>query len=338
MKTLIIKLVLLTISVTSFTQLAVNHINVSRYKNFDPARFNYLNENLEEYNVYFVGSSRFGRQIHPVLFDSLNTDLGYHSYNYSFDAAYAPTTINLAEELIDKIPDDLKMLILELSPLEFSGNMDADHIARTIPWYTLEDFLFLAQSTHLLTPKISEQLRLWKNQVYLFTYNVLDIGEFWKRLKLSLNHYISDSREILCSTEVISDHKEIVKLQASTIANLPEQLATYDLNLTNSPYLRRVNSLQKKCTNQHIELILVVTPKMQQPDIRYIESLAKLIDQDNVIRVNDSKEYSQYYTIEYASDADHLNNKAVNLYTSNISSSIRNLTMKNQIKSIREIP
>lgn len=327
MKTLIIKLVLLTISVTSFTQLAVNHINVSRYKNFDPCRFNYLNENLDNYNVFFVGSSRFGRQLDPELFDSLNAELGYSSYNYSFDAAYAPTTINLAEELIDKIPGDLKLLILELSPLEFSGKMDAGHIARTIPWYTLEDFLFLAQSTHLFTPKISEQLRLWKNQVYLFIYNLLDIGEFWKRLLLSNNNCMSTTREI-SPIETIPDAKEIQKLEELKLANLPEQLAKYKLDVSRSPYLERIKSLEKKCSKHHAILILVVTPKMTIQDIRFSESMAKAIDSGLVLRLNDAIRYKDYYDTQFAADAGHLNKKGVHQYTSDISSSIRDIIPK----------
>jgi len=322
---LAVKLLGLCLSVILITNWSVSQVDVLPRKNFDPCRMNYMSNNLGYYNVVFVGSSRFGRQIDTKLFDSLHADLGFHSYNYSFDAAFSPTSINLANDLLEYNGDKPHLLILELAPIEFMGELDPSHVARSIAWYSWDDFAFLLNSRSGKSVSTIEFVRISFNRFYLFTYRIFSIGEFWKRIILSRNNCGSKQNSFEPMTELGKTPKLLQELDEIREANTTKNLTSYQLNLSSSSYLERLNQLEEKCLKRNIQLLTVIAPRMKKGDIAFLESLAKLLNQQNLIRLNSSDEYPELYSAELTADLGHLNEKGIRVFTENLSSNIRSI-------------
>ncbi len=313
---------LLVIAITNFS---LSLIGGLPYKNFDPCRMNFISDNLQDYNVLFIGSSRFGRQIDPVQFDSATADYRFHSYNYSFDAAFAPTTINLANHLLDDDSHKIELIILELTPIEFTDRLDPDHVARSIGWYSMDDFAFLANSRSGKSEIMTESLRTSANRFFLLTYRTLAVGEFWKRIVLNADDCSSNS-----NTAEPLPRKEMTaalntKMNEIREANSNKNLQSYNLDLSSSSYLNKLNLLDSRCKEADIQLIMVVSPRMDIEEIRYVESLAKLLDQKNVVRLNSATEHPILYSSALTADAKHFNKDGIPIFTESLTSCIRTI-------------
>jgi hypothetical protein len=261
---------------------------------------------------------------------SLNSDFGFNSYNCSFDAAFAPTSINLANELLEYNNGSIKVLVLELAPIEFMRELYPSHVARSVDWYNLDDFAFLLDSIREKAVRFIEFTRISLNRFYLLSYRVFSVGEFWKRLTLSRNNCesINDSPGPLPEPEKKS--KLLQELNEIRDANASESRTSYTLILSSSSCL---TSLEKKCQKRSVLLIAVVAPKMKEEEIGYIESLAKPLDQKNLIRLNNSDKYPTLYSTALTADAGHINEKGIPIFTECMSSSIRTIIQSNTINS-----
>jgi len=320
---LTVKVIGLCLLVILITNWSVSQVKVLRYKNFDPYRVNHLHHNLNDYNVLFVGSSRFGRQIDVKLFDSITTNLNFHSYNYSFDAAFAPTSINLANDVLKQSSSNLKVLILELAPIEFMGELDPGHVSRSVNWYSLYDLQFLYSSGSGASGSFYDQLETSLNRFYLTAYRMFSVGEFWKRSLLSKETCELAGTGANPLPELKKTPELILKLDEIRHSNSTERLASYNLDLSSSSYLIALNRLAKKCQKRNIRLLTVVAPKMEATGISFIESLAKLLNQKNLIRLNNADEYPALYSTELTADPGHLNAKGVQSFTEYLSLQVR---------------
>ena len=329
---LTVKMIGFCLLVILLTNWSVSQVSVLRFKNFDPCSINHIHQNLSDYNVLFVGSSRFGRQIDTELFDSINARLNYHSFNYSFDAAFAPTSINLANTVLAQPDNNLKLLILELAPIEFTGELDPGFVTRSINWYSLGDFIFLLRSGIGASLSFLDQVSLGLNQSYLFAYRVFSVGEFWKRIALnkdsckSTNYKIDPLPEANKTPQLLDNLNDIRK------ANTTDKLKSYNLDLTSSSYLDALNDLDDDCKKRGITLITVVAPKLESSDIFYIESLAKLLDQKNLIRLNNADEYYALYGGALAADSEHINSKGIRPFTEDLSLSVEKIMQQKTVE------
>ena len=319
MKELTVKMIGFCFLVILVTNWVVSQVGVLRFKNFDPCSVNHIHQNLSEYNVLFVGSSRFGRQIDAKLFDSINVNLNYRSFNYSFDAAFAPTSINLANTVLAQPNNNLKVLILELTPIEFMGELDQGFVTRSVNWYSLDDFIFLLRSGSGASLCLVNQVGLVFNRFYLIAHRMFSIGEFWKRIALSKENCKSANYKVDPLPEAIKTSELLHELNDIRQANTTDKLKSYNLDLTSSSYLNALSNLNEKCQRRGIKLITVVTPKLAPSNIHYVESLAKLLNQENVIRLNNSDEYPALYSAALTADSKHINSKGIRPFTEYLS-------------------
>ena len=322
---LLVKMIGFCIVVILITNWSISQVNVLRYTNFGPCSVNHIHKNLSDYNVLFVGSSRFGRQIDTELFDSMNTNLNFHSYNYSFDAAFAPTSLNLANSVLAQRNNNLKVLILELTPIEFAGELDPGFVTRSINWYSFNDFLFLLQSESGVAMGFFNRVCLALHRVYLFAHRTLSVGEFWKRVVMSKESCSSANSSTNPLPEIKKTPELLRELNEIRAANTTEKLASYNLDLSSSSYLHALNKLNEECRKRNIELITVVAPRLGSVGITYVESLAKLLNQETVLRLNDADEYAQLYGTALTSDPGHLNEKGIRLFTEYVSAGVQHI-------------
>jgi len=83
------------------------------------AKIKYLEENQEEYDTYFFGSSHIYRQISPVVFDNFS-NLSIKSYNLGAPATFVPETYYLLENFL-KQSDSVnnKYIFVELQGISY---------------------------------------------------------------------------------------------------------------------------------------------------------------------------------------------------------------------------
>ena len=97
---------------------------------------------------------------------------------------------------------------------------------------------------------------------------------------------------------------------------------SFSADLENSSYFKRLKLLERTCASKNIELVYVVAPRMNLADIKYIESMAKELDQQRVLRLNIFDVEEAIYSDSLTADAKHVNKKGIELFTSTLSKGI----------------
>jgi len=324
LKKLIVKTLILLVVIVGITETFVSILVLPDYMDLDPCRFQYISKRYSDYNVYFIGSSRFGRQLDPILFDSLNRDLHIRSYNLSFDDAKAPITLNIAEELLALPELEMRLMILELTTLDQPKNLSEVLFNRRRNWYTIEDFSFIMHELQLYGADVLTTLKICGLHHMQLAHRIINVGVFWNKFKLAANDCMDNSRTINSfEKQRHFDSNFEQKVNQIAKANLPRNLDSYNLDLTRSAYHKRIMRLKNLCRKKGIQLVLVVAPKMEENAIRYVQSLARTFDQNMVIELHNAETYSKFYELIYSADSEHINKNAVPAYTAEMSKKLR---------------
>ena len=136
------------------------------------AKLDWLETHGEEYDTFFIGSSRVHRQIIPDLFDAEMAALGVktNSFNLSGDGMRPPEDEFVMERAFAGRTSPVRLILVECNPLE-SGIADDDGgTARAVYWHDA-----------------SRMMRLWRNcwtrACAPETTTSRYVSRVWKRLR-----------------------------------------------------------------------------------------------------------------------------------------------------------
>ena len=111
------------------------------------AKYEYYRERAGSYDTLFIGSSRFYRQISPATFDGIVSDAKpLQSFNLGVSAFPAPQPFWLYEHILKDNPEQLKYVLLEISPLGDLPPANNLHTRRFVYWYNLKHTILLIRS------------------------------------------------------------------------------------------------------------------------------------------------------------------------------------------------
>ena len=300
------------------------------------SKIKYLeNEGFKKHNTYFIGSSRFYRQINPLIFDTtLNQQTGdvVVSFNLGAPATFTPQTYYLYENFLNsKLAESTKYCFLELTEVD---NISADLIdeERSSYWITTKEFKFAI--TSFLKNKNITQLKKARNiSHYLVSFfkSLFHIGHFGQQITED-NYYSPEYlgsgqngyyplEEQLDFTTNSNVRNNLLKRNKSILNNSEiierrreESVASYNMDgvAIDQIQLQRINHLINKSKEKGIHLFLVLSPRSKVPElIRLGNSLSK----DHFIDLSNPNKYPELYQPEYSFDVGHLNTKGSEIYS-----------------------
>ncbi len=103
-------------------------------------KWDWFQERRDEFEVLFVGSSRFYHQVIPQQFDAeVARDGGakVRSFNFSYDAVWPPESYYLLRQILTLRPAHLKWVFIELQDIDFRLDDRNDATLRMSYWHDL---------------------------------------------------------------------------------------------------------------------------------------------------------------------------------------------------------
>lgn len=314
------------------------------------AKYDRFTADENQYNTVFIGTSRTFRHTDPAIFDSIT---GLRSFNFGIDGDGCPANYMLAKELFEiKKMTGIKYLVLELFPP--SGNLAWDmssgtlHTDKVLYKYGLEDYCFVIRSLCEIPEQKAEQLfldirshviNLLESSFKLgFVHRILNAkskGADSRLLGKMKNGFLAyDHEMILPNGEyLLKRHNEFV---ADSGENSERAEASVPGAVTNSEGEFRFHKdylyhIEQICNQNGVVLILVVHPRMSPEQLGYFHAfLADTTLQQRLIILDHSnfKRYPEYYELENAFDAGHLNSKGATQFTINLASDVNHIINK----------
>lgn len=293
------------------------------------AKMNNLNKVDKKFNTFFFGSSRFYRQVNPVLFDQEISDCKVKSYNLAAPATFCPQNYYLLENFLDSEPElniETKFCFIEL--------MDVDtispkllHQERTNYFLNTRYFTFALNSikSNRNLSKF-EKYKSIKKYLTSFIEKQLNLGHFSQQL-IKPNYYNEDYVGINGFYPLETELEQTLDL------NIKNNLIKRNLNLNKKGLLNKCNdydrskktnafidqihaekirNLIKKYGERNIKIIFVLAPRNISP------SLIKLydtIEHSNKINLCDPEKYPEFYSISNSFDLGHLNINGSEIFT-----------------------
>ena len=159
------------------------------------AKLDWLEAHGEEYDTFFIGSSRVHRQIIPDLFDAEMAALGVktNSFNLSGDGMRPPEDEFVMERAFAGRAAPVRLLLVECNPLEPGIADDDGGTARTVYWHDASRMMRLWRNcwTPLVAPERStgryvarvwKRLRDYPEHIQHWAWNAGRLGEGNERL------------------------------------------------------------------------------------------------------------------------------------------------------------
>jgi hypothetical protein len=138
-------------------------------------KWNYFQQRREQFNVVFLGSSRFFHQIIPAQFDAAVAAAGgpaTRSFNFAYDGMWPPESYYLVRQILATRPPQLKWLVIDLmdinAQLDSRNNStmrmtywhDAQHT-----WMALREVFASRQRWSIRQGLLLQHSRLWLTRV-----------------------------------------------------------------------------------------------------------------------------------------------------------------------------
>ncbi len=326
MKIFCYKILLFTLIILSINQILLALAPYSWGNPLVATKLAYLKKHADEYNTFFLGTSKFYRHIIPKGFDLLvNRDerIILNSFNLGSPGASNPENFYLLEKIINDKALNQDYLIVEFTPNNII-EIQNRHSARAI--YNM-DFIRLQYAIRIMLKS-----RFTENYDYLSF-----LTPFYKRVLLTgvLNELIDNlysepivpfKGKILAHRGFLTlgnkksrrdflERKDTLKRTSEEIKKLYKLLAE-SKKLHNPVYLAYAKKMINLAKKRGIKLLFVLTPRNTDPDTVFT---FYMIEPPDRIDLNDPIRFPEFYSEEYSWDMGHLNKKGASVFTKRLS-------------------
>lgn len=289
---------------------------------------NYFNKYKNQYNTFFIGSSRTFRHINPLIFDSIvnANGLTINSFNFGTPATYYPECFYVLENLIQN-NNHIKYVFLELQQVNDIGKVN----------------LFASKTFYYLNTKYLSFITNYAlNSNMNFLHKISFIGKYYiaylykliaARYLLILqkdssgdyvlgknkNGFLSLNDHLLLTT---AEYKEINNnrgklLKDTTVLRKRAEISIRSFgsgnynsnNYFNKYMINWVNKLNKL----NVKLYFIIPPRLKSYE-EFI-ALQKTEIGNRIINMADASLYPQFYQFKYSFDIGHLNKYGADVYT-----------------------
>jgi hypothetical protein len=299
-------------------------------------KINFYQENKNQINTLFVGTSRIYRQITPALFDSLNHGATV-SYNAAYDNLRPYRTFDYIKYL--EIDSSCKYLFIELiPPSRIGGNYNANPALFSIDYdkyFSIWDFSI--KSNYPIQFKVYYLLRY--SQAFFYKY--LGFG-LKKYIGLIISDYETELEPLSYSLEETRGFQpyqddpvlnENVKARRKQFLQNPEQTLKTIIRQSkpviskqiaiSDAYIDDWLHLEKRLMDRNIEVFYIITPRRKPYDLAYIATMRAFV-RGQVIDLSSPELYPSFYQKKYSFDEEHLNEKGAKIFTKELNNAFRN--------------
>lgn len=287
-------------------------------------------EKHNNYNTFFIGSSRVYYHINPLVFDSIvnNNFLDkIRSFNLGSDGMYLPENYYLLENLIKSE----QLLNAKYIFVELQNEPNRFRINRDEYWQNTRDLVFLSK---IILEKdkgsIISQYFFIANIVKSYIISFFDLDQFKSYILKQhsfnsnlLGKYQNGYLALNGKLEMIMNIKG--NIEGNRNIFLKDSLYLKKLNKEREikllietsekvsvTHLKRIQYLIDLAKNQNIQLIFFTSPMLTNPSLI---NLYKKLPKENRIALNQSPDFSNLLKKDNLYDIHHFNDKGARLYT-----------------------
>ncbi len=177
MKKLVLKTALLGLIVLGINQAVIRLLPFGWGEAAVLEKVRFFEENRDDYNTLFIGSSRTYRHLSPELFDrSVSRDLGIRSFNLGAPSYFFPKTAILFREIMEEKPPRLRYVVFELSKAADRPGERNLHTKELKYWYDLESTLLLMRTILESDEEPGEKIRYGSIHLMTLVEKLLNVG------------------------------------------------------------------------------------------------------------------------------------------------------------------
>ncbi|WP_081210000.1 hypothetical protein [Salegentibacter sediminis] len=227
-------------------------------------KFSSIKNDLNDYNLYFFGSSRIVNGINPKVFDSVMqvNDRDINSYNLGSYGTWFNENIFLINSILnDTSIKDATFMI------EFQQVM-------SVPWEKIDNHknIYYQSSdnfTFILNYVLDKDIRTFRDFLigvhYIFSYSISETLNIFNLGKLKGLESYSHSKESKKFDNkgffAIDSRKEMNQITISNYQSKGVQLFQANESKSNGAFEKKINEIIKKAQERNISIIFILTPK-----------------------------------------------------------------------------
>ncbi|MBL4587144.1 MAG: hypothetical protein JKX84_08835 [Flavobacteriales bacterium] len=276
-------------------------------------------------DVVFIGSSKFYRQIDPLIFDSVVSG-NISSYNLSVPNFFPVRSYNFVQRFSNE-NKNVKTIFIELSPIARIGkNYGANPNINAIDNRTFVDVISFCTSTHY--PLVYKMGYFTEYAVlYLYKYLGFGVNKYLHTILFETESAIAPlNKTIEASKGYYSFEDQLREKKTKTLINRQNEFAdnsvailkkavkensesgaTYSASTDNISY--RLKKLATDLRQQGVEVIFLIPPRQKKVHLNYLREQKLLLNDFPIIDLSSPTEYAAFYTKENSFDRSHLNNR-----------------------------
>ncbi|MCB9232162.1 MAG: hypothetical protein H6581_10890 [Bacteroidia bacterium] len=284
----------------------------------------YTKKHWNEYDTWFVGSSRVYRQLDPMVFDSLTHR---KSMNLGVPGFLPPENFYFLEHLLEDNLSPGMVIIFELQAIQHMAPPEKLDTRRTYPLSTGQYLFIRDYFQELRKPdKIPNYTRAFLHktlktgmlkELLTYTDDSLALDTPLIMGPLGNGFYALDQEMVRGKPEQQkglqrrfdqpNKNKNLLALEK----RLEIEKADYLPEVYSRVYLDKLLDLISRAEAREVKLLILYPPALQG-----FSALTRQIPSSNLLNFNDPREYPELYQTQYHFDKEHLNEKGARLFTS----------------------
>jgi hypothetical protein len=292
-------------------------------------------------NVVFIESSKFYRQINPLVFDSVVSN-GMSSYNLSVPNFFPVRSYNFVRKFSEE-HKAVKTIFIEISPIARIGkNYDTNPNINAIDNQTFADVTsFCLSSNYPLVYKLGYFAEY--SLLYLYKYLGFGAVKFIRSILFQpenkipqLSESISRNRGYYSFENQLSEKKSgaLLDRRNQFINNSKSILgqAIKDNSERNTSFppstdniSMRLKKLAVNLQKQGVSIIFIIPPRQKKHHLNFLRAQKSLLRDFPIIDLSSSSRYEFFYTEEGSFDRSHLNNTGSSLMSVEVANAYLNL-------------
>ncbi len=284
-------------------------------------KYRYFAAHRDEFDVLFLGSSRFFHQIIPKQFDNAveaATGEQFHSFNISCDALWPPESYYFLRKVFELHPKNLKWVFIELMDIDPRLDSRNRDTRRQSYWHDLQHTRMAFEaldSTKLLTPKEAGDMK--KDHAWLLLKTWTNVGRGAELCNdLLASHNVDDrgdrSEEWIPSAGYRGGDEN--GLSGSELADFQGRLKRMKKDLdpiAMTPVFSRESAeIAKETRALNAKPVFVIAPT-----VNFLENYSPTPEGVPVLAYNDPTKYPALYDPAIHYDSWHLNPKGAVVFT-----------------------
>jgi len=150
-------------------------------------KLTWLAEQADDFDVYFLGSSRTYRQVIPELFDRLMAEAGkpVRSFNLGIDGMRPPEDTFVLEEVLKRRTKPIRWVFVECNPLRLTMRDEDQDTLRAVYWHDWKRFATLFRRAFLA----DEKKRNWRDRTK-------EIAKAWPDFSDHLGYWLQNTMHL----------------------------------------------------------------------------------------------------------------------------------------------